>query len=78
MTLFSREGCHLCAEAHAGIERLRARAPFDLRTIDIAGNPTLELAYGKEIPVVAVDGVPVCRGKLDEAALLARLEGAAP
>ena len=56
VTLFRAEGCHLCESAQAVLERVRADLPFELRAVDITGDPELERAYRERIPVVAIDG----------------------
>jgi hypothetical protein len=39
------------------IARVREEIPFELREVDIGGDPELELSYRERIPVVEVDGV---------------------
>jgi Glutaredoxin-like domain (DUF836) len=41
------------------LERVRAEVPFELREVDITGDPELERAYRERIPVVAVEGEEV-------------------
>jgi glutaredoxin len=53
VTLFSRPGCHLCAEARAELERLDG---FELREVDIESDEELMRAYLERIPVVEVEG----------------------
>ena len=56
VTLYGRPGCHLCDDARAVIERVRATHPFTLREIDIESDDALLKRYLERIPVVAVDG----------------------
>ena len=56
VTLYGRPGCHLCDEARAVLERVRATHPFRLEEIDIDADDTLFKRYLERIPVVAVDG----------------------
>jgi glutaredoxin len=56
VTLYSRPGCHLCDEARAVLERVRATHPFRLEEIDIDADDALFKRYLERIPVVAVDG----------------------
>ena len=73
--VYSRANCTLCDEFIA--ELLRQLTPvgeqLDLRDVD--ADPETRRRYGLKIPVLTVDGNPVCHGRLDAAAvarLLAR------
>ena len=54
--LYSAEGCHLCESARNVIDSVREEIPFDLKVIDIAGDPELEDRFRERIPVIWVDG----------------------
>ena len=54
VTLYSREGCHLCEQAKADLEALQANIPHQLVEIDIEQDEALLIAYALEIPVVQV------------------------
>jgi glutaredoxin len=73
VTLYGRPGCHLCEDALAALERVRARLPFDLRTVNIEDDDALLRAYLERIPVVSLDGEEVYDYFVDEADLEARL-----
>jgi glutaredoxin len=73
VTLYGRPGCHLCDDALAVLERVRANAPFDLRTVNIEDDDALLRAYLERIPVVSLDGEEVYDYYVDEADLRARL-----
>ena len=75
VTLYGRPGCHLCAEALAVLERVRADVPFALRTVDIERDDALFRAYLERIPVVSLDGEELYDFHVDEADLRARLAG---
>ncbi len=66
--MYGREGCHLCADALAVIERVRARIPFALQQRDIETDDRLQLAYLERIPVVTIDGREVFDLFVDERA----------
>jgi len=53
LTLYTREGCCLCDEALAVLERVRASTPFELRVRDIESDDELLARYLERIPVVA-------------------------
>jgi glutaredoxin len=73
VTLYGREGCHLCDDARAALERVRARAPFALEEIDIESDRGLHARYLERIPVVALDGRELFEFFVDEAALVEAL-----
>ena len=74
VTLYGRPGCHLCDDALAALERVRARVPFALRTVNIEDDDALLRAYLERIPVVSLDGEEVYDYFVDEADLRARLD----
>jgi hypothetical protein len=57
VVLYGKAGCHLCEEARAAVESVRARRPFVLREVDVSLDPVLHARYGERIPVVVVAGV---------------------
>jgi glutaredoxin len=73
VTLYGRPGCHLCDDARAVLERLRAQRPFELREVDIESDDELHARYLERIPVVALDGEELFDFFVDEAQLAARL-----
>jgi glutaredoxin-like protein DUF836 len=54
--VFHSAGCHLCERALAQVRELRDELDFELREIDIAGDPALEEDYRAWLPVVEIDG----------------------
>ena len=73
VTLYGRPGCHLCDDARAALERVRAAHPFALDEIDIEDDDALLARYLERIPVIALDGVELFDFFVDEAELAARL-----
>jgi glutaredoxin len=73
LTLYSRPGCHLCDDARAALERVRARAPFALREVNIESDDSLLSRYLERIPVVALGDEELFDFHVDEAALEDRL-----
>ena len=69
VVLYGKAGCHLCEEARAEIESVRARRPFELTEIDISLDPVLYARYGERIPVVTVAGREVFEYHVDPAEL---------
>ena len=62
LDFYSRDGCHLCAEARADLqavleERVRRGNPIArVREVDLDQHPELADRYGALIPVIALDG----------------------
>jgi glutaredoxin len=73
LTLYTRVNCHLCDEAKAALERVRALEPFDLEVLDVDADPDLKRQYDWEVPVILVDGEKWAKYRFEEAALLKRL-----
>ena len=73
LTLYSRPGCHLCDDARVALERVRARAPFALREVNIESDDSLLRRYLERIPVVALGDEELFDFFVDEAELRRRL-----
>jgi glutaredoxin len=73
LTLYSRPDCHLCDDARAALERVRARAAFNLNEVNIETDDSLLRRYLERIPVVALGDEEIFDFFVDEAALEARL-----
>jgi glutaredoxin len=74
LTLYTKPDCHLCAQARATLERVRADLPFELRELDITTEESLHRAYFERIPVVALGGEEVFEYFVEEATLRERLQ----
>jgi glutaredoxin len=74
VTLYGKPGCHLCDEARAVLERVRADHPFELTEVDITLDPVLHRAYGERIPVLKLDGEELFEFYVDEADLRRRVD----
>ncbi len=68
VTLFTRERCHLCDDAHAALERVRARLPFELAVVDLdrEADPERRKLYDWEVPVVELEGRKIMKYRVDE------------
>jgi len=73
VVLYGRPGCHLCSQARAELEALRARVRFELVEVDIEADAALHARYLERIPVVALDGEELFDFFVDAPALEARL-----
>ena len=76
LTIFSRPGCHLCEEMRAVVERVsqRVRVPLEIQEVDISTDPTLEALYGRELPVLLIDGRKVAKYRLADDDLVWKLD----
>lgn len=67
VVVYTRVGCHLCAQAEALVRRV-ARG-HDIRVVDIDTDPALTDRYTVRVPVVAVDGTEIAEFQIDAATL---------
>jgi glutaredoxin len=74
VVLYAREGCCLCDDARAILERVRNERPFALEERDIDSDDALLQAYLERIPVVTIDGVEAFELFVDESELGRRLD----
>ena len=73
VTLYTREGCHLCEEAETALAGLDV--PHTLERVDIEADDELFKRYLERIPVVAVDGEELFDYVVDVPALRRKLLG---
>jgi len=73
VVFYGRAGCHLCDDALALIERVRARVPFELEQRDIESDDEWFKRYLERIPVVEIDGEVLFELFVDERQLERRL-----
>lgn len=78
LTLYTKDACCLCDQALERIERVAKDVPLEIEVVDIARDPDLVERYGQTIPVVALDGKIVMRGKVTEFWLRRLLSGETP
>lgn len=75
VVLFSRPGCHLCDEARAVIQGVRASVAFSFEEVDIERDDALVRDYGYRVPVIAIDGQDRFEVSVDERTLRAAVAG---
>jgi glutaredoxin len=56
VTVYSRQGCHLCEIAEKTLQDLVEELTFTLEVLYIDGNAELEKLYGTEVPVIHING----------------------
>jgi glutaredoxin len=74
VTLYTKADCHLCEQARAALEEVRAEVEFELVVRDITLDEGLHRAYFERIPVVDLDGEELFEYFVDARLLRERLE----
>lgn len=64
-TLISREGCELCEEMHAELERFCDGRAASIEVVDVDSDPELVRRYGLKVPVLLLDGESIGYGRFD-------------
>jgi uncharacterized membrane protein len=75
VTLYTRQGCHLCEQTKTDLESLQEKYPHRLVEIDIESDPALLKKYMLEIPVIEV-GPYVLKSPFDRQKLMMTLGAA--
>jgi predicted thioredoxin/glutaredoxin len=65
LTVWSREGCTLCDELLEELAPWAAARGLAVDVRDVDDDATAKRRYGLRVPVVTLDGAPVCHGRLD-------------
>lgn len=74
ITLYTRNGCHLCEQAEKDILDLKRDYRFQLNMVDIDKNDELTELYGLIIPVVLVNGKEAVFGRINKIDISNRLQ----
>lgn len=69
LTLYVREGCHLCDDMEQALRACAAELEFEIRRVPIDNDAELEQAYGARVPVLVCGDREVCHYFLDMQAL---------
>ncbi len=56
VTLITRVGCHLCSDAAAQLEKLRAELGFGYDELDVDADRDRRNEYSDRVPVILIDG----------------------
>ena len=65
VTLYVREGCHLCDDFLVDLSLEMGPAYGDLAVVDVDREPGLAARYGLRVPVLEVAGEVACEGRYD-------------
>jgi len=73
LTLYSRDGCHLCADMAAVLNDFAQEYAYRVRVINIDTDPILRARYDVLVPVLCLEEKQICHHFLDMNALSAAL-----
>jgi len=74
VTMYTRQGCHLCDEAKAAMAPLLLEFSAKLREVDIDDDPVLFERYTDDVPVIFIGGQLFAQHRIDQGLLRNRLE----
>ncbi len=74
LSLYSKPGCHLCADLRTLLDELQAEFDYAIEEVDITTDDALFARYRHEIPVLLMNGEELGRGRIDESQLRVLLE----
>jgi 4a-hydroxytetrahydrobiopterin dehydratase len=79
VTLYTRDGCHLCDQAKAAIRAAESlyRLRIDLREVDIDTDADLHARFTNDVPVIYVGGKEAFRHQVDPRQLAEVVRGGA-
>ncbi|HHJ14962.1 MAG TPA: glutaredoxin family protein [Gammaproteobacteria bacterium] len=79
LTLYYREGCHLCQDMLQALRGLQSYPQLDIRPVDIDRDPVLRRRWDEWVPVLcSAAGEEICHHFLDPQALARHLAGRPP
>lgn len=67
VTLVTRAGCHLCAEAETALRRLSHELGFRYEELDVDADAARRAEYSDRVPVILIDGKEHGYWRLEEA-----------
>lgn len=76
--ILGKPDCHLCHEAKALLQALRASYSFSLREVDITTRADLLARHQEEIPVVFINGRKAFKYRVDPKQFIRALHRAQP
>ena len=65
LTVFVRQGCHLCTDMLQSLEHLKSELDFRYRVQDVDEDAALSACYGDRVPVLVADANELCWYFLD-------------
>ena len=76
VTLYTREGCHLCDSAKIAMGPILKEFGARLREVDVDRDPVLQRRYTEEVPVIFVGSREAARHRIDAEDFRRKLEQA--
>jgi glutaredoxin len=76
VTMYVRDGCHLCEEAKAAMAPVLAALGARLQEVDIDDDPVLRARYTNDVPVIFIGPHFFAQHRIDAARLRRQLENA--
>lgn len=73
LTVYGREGCHLCQDMLDALNDFQMDLRFGLQWVDVDNDPELVRRYGHLVPVLTAGKREICHYFLDATALNAFL-----
>lgn len=73
LTLYSRQGCHLCDEMLEVLRQLQGPGRFGIEVVDVDSDPGLARRHGERVPVLMHGAVELCHHRVDAGALASYL-----
>jgi len=71
LTLYTRDGCHLCDDMERELTVLQQQYNFSLNVIDVDRDTYLKLRYDERVPVLADGETEICHYQLNESLIKA-------
>ena len=65
LTLYFREGCHLCDDMAHALHQLLDAGQYRIERVDIDRDATLRERYNADVPVLCLGDEVICRHFLD-------------
>lgn len=65
--LVTREGCELCEAMLAELQQFCTGRDASIEMLDVDADARLRTRYGHQVPVLLMDGEPVCHARFDAA-----------
>lgn len=72
LVIYTRRDCSLCEQMEAAVREI-AGAGAEIALVDIDDSPALVARFGRDVPVLCLDGEVVCKHLLDPQRLQAAL-----
>ena len=64
-TLLSRVGCELCEDMLLELQTFCGSNTGQVEVVDVDADAQLRTRFGHKVPVLLLDGSPVCHGQFD-------------